>query len=84
MSPHTGEIIDGILPQTTKDWKCDQANRNILASVGSLICCVADANEEQCTAFLKIVIQKMILPLDENIKWMRTEQEKSGGRIEAK
>ena len=26
----------------------------------------------------------MILPLDENIKWMRTEQEKSGGRIEAK
>ena len=23
MSAHTGEIIDGILPQTTKDWKCD-------------------------------------------------------------
>lgn len=83
MSSHTGEIINAIFPETTKDWKCENANMSLLASIGSLICSVADTSEQQCTAYLQIVIKKMIQPLDENIKWMRTEQAKANGKIQA-
>lgn len=74
---HTGEIMQTLIPTTTKDWKSDDCALNILEGLSILICEEPDYHKQ--LQYLETLLQKIISPLMENILWIEL-QEKSKGR----
>ena len=69
MHVYTTDIIENTFTsQATQNWESNDCNQNILASIGVLICRVADTDSQKCTQYMLSIIQKFIQPLKEKLQ----------------